>query len=164
VERLLPGRLGSRFRWLAVSSWVADLGDGFALAAGPLLIASQSRHPTLVALGVLLQRLPWLLFGLLSGVTADRLNRVPLAAMVELVLVCARQRMWRNAKRNRPVAQIAESAAGVRAPARTSCYGQPSGGSILLAADKAARRGTSSFPPDCPPDRFGFRYHSGVCL
>jgi predicted MFS family arabinose efflux permease len=72
---------------LAASSWVADLGDGFALAAGPLLIASQSRNPTLVALGVLLQRLPWLLFGLLSGVTADRRNRVRLAALVELARV-----------------------------------------------------------------------------
>ena len=86
-ERLLPGRLGSAFRWLAASSWIADFGDGFAHAAGPLLIVSQSRNPSLVALGVLLQRLPWLLFGLLSGVVADRLNRVRLTVLVEIARV-----------------------------------------------------------------------------
>jgi predicted MFS family arabinose efflux permease len=51
------------------------------------LIVSQSRNPSLVALGVLLQRLPWLLFGLLSGVVADRLNRVRLTALVEFARV-----------------------------------------------------------------------------
>jgi predicted MFS family arabinose efflux permease len=84
TERFLPARLGSAFRWLVASSWAANFGDGFALAAGPLLVASQSHNASLVALALLLQRLPWLLFGLFSGAVADRINRVVLSAAVEL--------------------------------------------------------------------------------
>lgn len=84
IKRLFPERLGSGFRWLVLSSWVANLGDGFALAAGPLLVASKTRDTSLVALALLLQRLPWLLFGMLSGAVADRLDRVALSALVEL--------------------------------------------------------------------------------
>ena len=50
VEALVPSRLGSSFRWLLASSWVSSLGDGFALAAGPLLLASETRDASLVAL------------------------------------------------------------------------------------------------------------------
>lgn len=83
LERYLPARLGVGFRWLVASSWTANLGDGFALAAGPLLVASRTHNATLVALALLLQRLPWLLFGVCGGVLADRVNRVTLAATVE---------------------------------------------------------------------------------
>jgi len=75
VEAVAPARLGVPFRWLLGSSWVSNLGDGIALAAGPLLVASQTRDPFVVALAVVLQRLPWLLFGLLAGVAADRFDR-----------------------------------------------------------------------------------------
>ena len=85
LERLFPERLGSGFRWLIASSWAANLGDGFSLTAGPLLVASQSHRAGLVALALLLQRLPWLLFGLLGGVVADRVDRARLAAVVELM-------------------------------------------------------------------------------
>jgi hypothetical protein len=46
-ERLAPIRFGLGFRWLLASSWVSNLGDGFALAAGPLRIASQTRDARL---------------------------------------------------------------------------------------------------------------------
>jgi MFS family permease len=75
VERIAPARLGRSFRWLLGAFWVSNLGDGIGLAAGPLLVASQTRDPFLVALAVVLQRLPWLLFGLLAGVVADRFDR-----------------------------------------------------------------------------------------
>jgi MFS family permease len=81
---LVPDRLGRPFRWLLASSWVSNLGDGIALAAGPLLVASQTREPFLVALAVVLQRLPWLLFGLLAGVLADRLDRRRIVIAVNL--------------------------------------------------------------------------------
>jgi MFS family permease len=81
---MLPRRLGAGFRWLIASSWVSNLGDGFALAAGPLLVASLTRSPTLVAAATLLQRLPWLLFAVLAGALADRWNRVLMAAAVDL--------------------------------------------------------------------------------
>src|SRR3712207_9469254 len=67
--------MGTPFRWLVGSSWVGNLGDGIALAAGPLLVAGQTQDPFLVALGALLQRLPWLLFGLQAGVLAHRVDR-----------------------------------------------------------------------------------------
>src|SRR4051794_29265751 len=67
--------MGTPFRWLVGSSFVSNLGDGIGVAAGPLLIASQTQDPFLVALAGLLQRLPWLLFGLYAGVLADRVDR-----------------------------------------------------------------------------------------
>lgn len=75
IEAVAPARLGHPFRWLLGSAWISNLGDGIALAAGPLLVASETRDPVLVALAVVLQRLPWLLFGLLAGVVADRFDR-----------------------------------------------------------------------------------------
>src|SRR3546814_581723 len=76
--------MGTNFRWLIGSSWTAQIGDGVALAAGPLLIASQTHDPFLVALGVLVQRLPWLLFGLYAGAVADRPHRRGLVIPVDL--------------------------------------------------------------------------------
>ena len=75
AESLLPTRLGRQFRLLLSASWLTNLGDGIALAAGPLLIASLTHDPMVVALAPLLQQLPWLLFGLYAGVLADRLDR-----------------------------------------------------------------------------------------
>ncbi|MGY1886208.1 MFS transporter [Blastococcus sp. SYSU DS0753] len=84
VEAVLPARMGTPFRWLVGSSWVTNLGDGIALAAGPLLVASQTSDPFLVALAALLQRLPWLLFGLYAGVLADRVDRRLLVIAVDV--------------------------------------------------------------------------------
>jgi MFS family permease len=75
AELIAPARLGRSFRWLLVSSWVTNLGDGIALAAGPLLVASETHDPLTVAMAAFLLRLPWLLFGLYAGVIADRFNR-----------------------------------------------------------------------------------------
>jgi MFS family permease len=75
VEAVFPQRLGRSFRWLVSSSWTSNIGDGIALAAGPLLVASQTDSAFLVALAAMLQRLPWLLFGLWAGALADRLDR-----------------------------------------------------------------------------------------
>ena len=55
VETLVPERLGTGFRWLLASSWTTNLGDGIALAAGPLLVASLTRDPFLVSLAALLR-------------------------------------------------------------------------------------------------------------
>ena len=84
VEAVLPGRMGTSFRWLVGSTWVSNLGDGIGLAAGPLLVASETQDPGLVALAGLLERLPWLLFGLWAGVLADRRNRRLLVVAVDL--------------------------------------------------------------------------------
>jgi predicted MFS family arabinose efflux permease len=72
---IAPARLGRDFRWLLASTWTTNLGDGITLAAGPLLVASQTHYPLAVAMAVFLQRLPWLMFGLYAGVVADRVSR-----------------------------------------------------------------------------------------
>jgi predicted MFS family arabinose efflux permease len=75
IESVVPARLGPGFRWLLSSSWASNLGDGFAFAAGPLLVASQTDDAFLVAMAAMLQWLPHLLFGLHAGALADRLDR-----------------------------------------------------------------------------------------
>ncbi|MBO0981278.1 MFS transporter [Microbacterium sp. SD291] len=74
-ELIAPRRMGRDFRWLLASSWTSNIGDGVALAAAPLLIASMTSSPILVASGAILQFLPWLLFGLHAGAIADRFDR-----------------------------------------------------------------------------------------
>ncbi|HXH77828.1 MFS transporter [Nocardioides sp.] len=75
VETVFPQRLGISFRWLVASSWTTNLGDGLMMAAGPLLVASQTRDPLLVAAAAMSFQLPWLVFGLVAGAMADRLDR-----------------------------------------------------------------------------------------
>jgi MFS family permease len=75
AELLAPARLGRGFRWLLASSRITYLGDGITLAAGPLLVASQTLNPLAIAMAALLQRLPWLVFGLYAGAVADRVSR-----------------------------------------------------------------------------------------
>ncbi len=71
----MPARLGPGYRWLLASSWVTNLGDGVAVAAGPLLVASLTDDPFLVSLAALLRWAPPLVFGLYAGVLSDRLDR-----------------------------------------------------------------------------------------
>ena len=66
---------------------MTNLGDGITLAAGPLLVASVTHDPLAVAMAALLQRLPWLLFGLYAGVVADRLDRRAIVIVTGLVRV-----------------------------------------------------------------------------
>ena len=85
VEAVAPSRLGRSFRWLLASSVISNVGDGIALAAGPLLVASQTRDPLLVSMALLAQQLPNLLFGLPAGAIADRFDRRRIVAGVNLV-------------------------------------------------------------------------------
>ena len=67
--------LGPDFARLWTANAVSNLGDGVTLVAGPLLAASLTRDPRLVAGLAVAQRLPWLLFSLVSGALVDRLDR-----------------------------------------------------------------------------------------
>ncbi len=84
LEAALPSRLGRNFRWMVASSWSTNLGDGLAIAAGPLLIASQTDDPFVVALAPIAQQLPWVLFALTAGVLADRNDRRRIMMLVNL--------------------------------------------------------------------------------
>jgi MFS family permease len=75
VEIVAPTRFGVGFRWLLSSSWATNLGDGIAVAAGPLLVASVTGDAFLVSLAALLRWAPPLLFGLYAGVLSDRFDR-----------------------------------------------------------------------------------------
>ena len=85
VDTVSPARLGVGFRWLLASSWISNLGDGIAIAAGPLLVASQTDDAFLVALAALLQWLPQLLFGLFAGALTDRLDRRLIVITVDVI-------------------------------------------------------------------------------
>ena len=85
VEGAAPSRLGVGFRWLLASSWSTNLSDGIRLAAGPLLVASQTDDALLVALAALVQWLPPLLFGLYAGALSDRLDRRLLVVIVNAI-------------------------------------------------------------------------------
>jgi len=66
------GREFSRL-WAAVAA--SNLGDGVWLVAAPLMAATLTRDPALVAGLTFAHRIPWLFFPLISGVLADRLDR-----------------------------------------------------------------------------------------
>jgi predicted MFS family arabinose efflux permease len=75
IETLVPARLGAGYRWLLASSWTTNLGDGVAVAAGPLLVASLTDDAFLVSFAALLRWAPPLVVGLYAGVLSDRLDR-----------------------------------------------------------------------------------------
>ena len=74
VETLDAG-LGRGFWTLFSASLLANLADGIFSVALPLLAASLTRDPGLVAGVTFASRLPWLVFALVAGALADRLDR-----------------------------------------------------------------------------------------
>src|SRR5581483_5683275 len=85
VDAVAPRRLGVGFRRLLASSWLSNTGDGIALAAGPLLVASLTHNAVLIASGATFQWLPPLLFGLRAGALSDRVNRRLIVVTVDLL-------------------------------------------------------------------------------
>lgn len=79
--------MGRAFRWNLASSWVAQLGDGIALAAGPLLVATQTDDPRLIAAAAIVQQVPTLVVGLYAGAVADRVDRRRLVLVANLLRV-----------------------------------------------------------------------------
>lgn len=78
-------RLTSAYWRLWTAGTVSNLGDGVDLAALPLLAATLTRDPKLVAgMGVAFT-LPWLLFALPAGAIVDRLDRRRVMYRVNLI-------------------------------------------------------------------------------
>lgn len=67
--------LGARFWRMYASSATSNLADGIGRTALPLLAASYTRDPVLVAALTTFTFLPWLLFALVSGALVDRVDR-----------------------------------------------------------------------------------------
>ena len=67
--------LGKRFNKLLGAVIVSNLGDGIMAVAFPLLVASITRDPVLVAGATVVGRIPWLLFALPAGALVDRMDR-----------------------------------------------------------------------------------------
>ena len=80
----MPARLGRSFRWLLSATVVNNIGDGIAISAGPLLVASQTQDPFLVSMALFCQYLPVLLFGVPGGTIADRVDRRRMVVVVNL--------------------------------------------------------------------------------
>jgi MFS family permease len=79
--------LGPGFRRLWGASALSNLADGVFIVALPLLAAELTRSPALIAGVALAQRLPWLLFALVAGALADRLDRRRTMVNVQLLRV-----------------------------------------------------------------------------
>jgi MFS family permease len=73
------------FTRLLTASVLSNVGDGLVITAFPLLAAGLSDSPQAVAALTAAATLPWLLFGLPAGVVVDRLERVRLMWVVDLV-------------------------------------------------------------------------------
>jgi len=84
VNAVMPARLGTPFRWLWSASTLTNIGDGIVLAAGPLLVASQTRDPFVVSLAFFCEFLPSLLLGSFAGVIVDRVDRRRIVVLVNL--------------------------------------------------------------------------------
>ena len=83
----VDGGLGSGFWRLLAASAISNLGDGIFWVALPLLAVSLTDSPALVAGVTVAQRLPWLVFALVAGALADRLDRRRTMVVVDLARV-----------------------------------------------------------------------------
>lgn len=73
------------FAWLWTATSSGALGEGVSLSALPLLMASVTRDPVLVALLQTAAALPWALLGLQAGALVDRWDRVRVLFLADVV-------------------------------------------------------------------------------
>ena len=92
LQRPAHRSLGRPFRQLWLAVMVSSTGDGMFVTAFPLLAATLTRDPVLIAGITIATRLPWLLLSMVTGAIADRMDRRRLmvgADMVRFVIVAA---------------------------------------------------------------------------
>lgn len=80
MRRLLPEHF-ARYWWAATISY---LGDGVLLAGLPLLAATLTKDPLLIAGTQVALGLAWLVFGPFAGLVGDRINRRQLMVAVDI--------------------------------------------------------------------------------
>jgi predicted MFS family arabinose efflux permease len=76
--------LNPDFVKLCIAFTISNIGDGLTMVAGPLLAASLTRDPILVAGAAFAQNLPCVLFALVSGAYVDRVDRRRLILLIDL--------------------------------------------------------------------------------
>ena len=79
----LGERLGREFTKLWLAAAVSGVGDGIALVAAPLLAASMTGDPRIIAGFPPALTLPYVLFSLPAGVLTDRVNKSRAMALVD---------------------------------------------------------------------------------
>jgi MFS family permease len=72
---MTKSKLGASYWKLWSATGISNLGDGIVAVAYPWLASAVTRSPLLIALSVVVSRLPWLVFTLHAGVLTDRFNR-----------------------------------------------------------------------------------------
>ncbi|MEW1636247.1 MFS transporter [Streptomyces sp. NPDC093801] len=77
------------FRRLWAATAASNLSDGVSLAAAPLLAATITRDPALIAGIGVAQRAPWLFLAFVSGAFADRLDRRKVAQSANWIRAAA---------------------------------------------------------------------------
>ena len=89
------------------ASVISNIGDGMSQIAYPWLASAVTRNPILVALVMVAQRLPWLVFTLPAGVITDRVDRR--RAMVTMDVLRGFAHAGRRARRARPAGHAARA-------------------------------------------------------
>lgn len=81
--------LRREFWSLCGAGLASSVGDGAVFVGFPILASTLTRDPRLLAGVAVAQRLPWLVFSLLTGALADRLDRRRLIGVVEVLRMVA---------------------------------------------------------------------------
>lgn len=74
---------------LVTAASTSFIGDGLRLTAVPLLAASITTDPILVAGVIVVERIPWLLIAPYTASLADRKDRLRLAAIAQTSGCCS---------------------------------------------------------------------------
>ncbi|MGW7458791.1 MFS transporter [Streptomyces sp. NPDC054797] len=82
-----PTPSGRPFQKLWAATATSNLADGVSLAAAPLLAATVTHDPALIAGITVAQRAPWLVLAFISGALADRLDRKRVAQAANWIRV-----------------------------------------------------------------------------
>lgn len=82
-----PTRSRGPFQKLWAATATSNLSDGVSLAAAPLLAATVTHDPALIAGITVAQRAPWLVLAFISGALADRLDRKRVAQAANWIRV-----------------------------------------------------------------------------
>lgn len=84
IENRRRRSIGARFRLVWVSVIISSTGDGVFVTALPLLAATLTGDPVLIAGITIATRLPWLVLSMFTGAIADRMDRRRLMIAADL--------------------------------------------------------------------------------